>query len=369
MAFWQNPFVSVLKTFKITPDSGAPNASKSTKRGEIFGDVREETDHDIRCTIWRLSGTISANNYIQFPPKKSSNSNLNLVGRYIYMAFKPVPLKYFVMHFDYITTDNLTIRISFSNLYKSAKITSTMCQFPFVVPPSKNTVEDVAGCHGLTGKSPRSTSWTMFIIDNKALLRRHTNREFGSLKSIQICSNLLLKGVYTSNTEYDPQITLKQARTEGIKSVSENLAPMPREMNFLSKKGKSWDTTYQLIRFPSNTIDGNVPFDSVQKSTLTQKEMRILNPRPIPNTKTEIKRPASAPVKTKKKVFTEIPEVAQVTLESSIVKSVEILNDEEMMDVDIESDKTTILQTKIIKKRDVIPLIELGLGTVLDQLY
>jgi len=73
MAFWQNPFVSILKTFKIQPDSGAPGKAgtkSGQKRGEICGDVKDETDHDIRCTIWKLSGTISANNYIQFPPKK-----------------------------------------------------------------------------------------------------------------------------------------------------------------------------------------------------------------------------------------------------------------------------------------------------------
>ena len=74
------------------------------------------------------------------------------------------------------------------------------------------------------------------------------------LKSVQICSNLLLKGVFTSNTEYDPQINIKQARLEGIKSVSENLAPMPREMNFIIPKGKNWEDLYHMIRFPANTL-------------------------------------------------------------------------------------------------------------------
>ena len=144
MSFWQNPFVSVFKTFKLE-DSGAPNQPKTSKKGEISGDVKEETDHDIRSSVWRISGSILANNFIQFPPKKSQNQGLNLVGRYTYLAFKPIPLKYFVMHFDLLTTDNQTIRISFSNLYKNAKNTAGMSQFPFIVPPSKNSVQDVAG--------------------------------------------------------------------------------------------------------------------------------------------------------------------------------------------------------------------------------
>ena len=102
-------------------------------------------------------------------------------------------LKYFVMHFDYVTSDSLTIRVSFSNLYKSAKITQTMCQFPFVVPASKNTVDDLAGGKGQTGKSPKSTSWTMFIVDNHTLLKIHTGRQFSHLKSVQMCSHMTLK--------------------------------------------------------------------------------------------------------------------------------------------------------------------------------
>ena len=55
-----------------------------------------------------------------------------------------------------------------------------MCQFPFVVPPKKNTVEDVAGFAGAAGKSPRATSWTMFIVDNK--VRCNKQRIFTSWK-------------------------------------------------------------------------------------------------------------------------------------------------------------------------------------------
>ena len=132
---------------------------------------------------------------------------------------------------------------------------------------------------------------------------------------MQICANMLLKGIYTSSTEYDPKISLKQARAEGIKSVCENLAPMPREINFVVKKGQNWDDTYQFIRFPAKTIGSDPPFDSAQKSDLPQKDQRILNPRPIPNKPTKT-RHISPDIKIPEKIeFAEIPEKLTVTFD------------------------------------------------------
>ena len=65
MTFWQNPYVSVFKTFKLTA-GGAPGVNKSQKKGETKGDVKEESDHDIRSSVWKISGTVPANNFIQF---------------------------------------------------------------------------------------------------------------------------------------------------------------------------------------------------------------------------------------------------------------------------------------------------------------
>ena len=75
MTFWQNPYVSVFKTFKLTA-GGAPGVNKSQKKGETKGDVKEESDHDIRSSVWKISGTVPANNFIQF------NKNMNLQGRF-----------------------------------------------------------------------------------------------------------------------------------------------------------------------------------------------------------------------------------------------------------------------------------------------
>ena len=63
----------------------------------------------------------------------------------------------------------------------------------------------------------------MFIIDLKASLQIYFKARFRHLKSVTICSSCQLKGVFTSSTEYDPQITIAESRAAGCKSSTENL--------------------------------------------------------------------------------------------------------------------------------------------------
>ena len=49
-----------------------------------------------------------------------------------------------MVHMDVATSDGLVIRISFSNLFKEFKATSTWLQFPFVCHPAKGTVSEYA---------------------------------------------------------------------------------------------------------------------------------------------------------------------------------------------------------------------------------
>lgn len=88
--------------------------------------------------MYKIVGSIPASNYIQLP--NTSSQSLGLTGRYLYLLFKPVPGKYFVVHIDVATVDGLVVRISFSNLFKEFKSTSTWLQFPFVCPAGKTSV-------------------------------------------------------------------------------------------------------------------------------------------------------------------------------------------------------------------------------------
>lgn len=106
-------------------------------------------DKSIKCTVHKITGSIPAGNYVQLP--KLQSQSLGLTGKYIYILFKPIPTKYFVVHIDVATQDNLVVRISFSNLFKDFKSTSTWLQFPFLCNTPKGSVHSLAAV-GSKGK-------------------------------------------------------------------------------------------------------------------------------------------------------------------------------------------------------------------------
>lgn len=58
-------------------------------------------DKTLKCTVYRVRGAVSASNYIQLP--KTSTQSLGLTGRYLYVLFRPLPAKHFVIHLDVST--------------------------------------------------------------------------------------------------------------------------------------------------------------------------------------------------------------------------------------------------------------------------
>jgi hypothetical protein len=50
------------------------------------GDVVQATDRQIQKNVFKIRGTIAANNYVRFPREVSkSNQGLGLTGRYVYI--------------------------------------------------------------------------------------------------------------------------------------------------------------------------------------------------------------------------------------------------------------------------------------------
>lgn len=99
--------------------------------------------------MYKITGSIPASNYIQLP--QTSTQSLGLTGRYVYLMFRPVPVKYFVVHADVATQDGLVVRISFSNLFREFKSTSTWLQFPFVCHMASSSISGAARmtCRGV----------------------------------------------------------------------------------------------------------------------------------------------------------------------------------------------------------------------------
>uniref|UniRef100_A0A8C3RUN9 WD repeat-containing protein 90 n=1 Tax=Chelydra serpentina TaxID=8475 RepID=A0A8C3RUN9_CHESE len=235
-ALWQHPYLNVFKHFKVE------EWKRSTKEGDVTTFM--VTDKTLKGTVYRIRGSIPASNYIQLP--KTSTQSLGLTGHYLYLLFKPMPGKYFVVHLDVTTEDSQVVRISFSNLFKEFKSTATWLQFPFIY---------------LVGVAPANVRWTCLMLDLHYILSMYLNRHYSYLKSIKLCSNLLVKNLYTSDLLFDPGVTFSEARQ--AKLAFHGISPMPREMAFPVPKGENWHDRYDYIRFPS---DGSkLPYDSIQK--------------------------------------------------------------------------------------------------------
>lgn len=106
-----------------------------------------DQDKTLKGTVYRISGSIPAANYVQLP--NTSTQSLGLTGRYMYLLFKPTPAKHFVVHMDVATQDGLVVRMSFSNLFREFKLTSTWLQFPFVCHAASSSI---SGATGLTSR-------------------------------------------------------------------------------------------------------------------------------------------------------------------------------------------------------------------------
>lgn len=123
--------------------------------------------------MYRIRGSVCASNYIQLP--KTSTQSLGLTGRYLYLLFRPLSTKHFVIHLDLATEvpssgaesvggtlhpwcpllspygqplspqDKQVIRVSLSNLFKEFKSTATWLQFPFICEAGTSRKGDRGG--------------------------------------------------------------------------------------------------------------------------------------------------------------------------------------------------------------------------------
>uniref|UniRef100_G1QEM5 WD repeat domain 90 n=1 Tax=Myotis lucifugus TaxID=59463 RepID=G1QEM5_MYOLU len=231
---WQHPFLNVFRQFKVD----------EWKRSTKEGDVATVMDKTLKCTVYRIRGTVSASNYIQLP--KTSTQSLGLTGRYLYLLFRPLSTKHFVIHLDLSTEDRQVIRVSLSNLFKEFKSTATWLQFPFICEGTSRKGDAEMG--HLAGAAPPGARWTCLQLDLHDLLLVYLNRRYSHLKSVRLCASLLVRNLYTSDLCFDPAVTVAEARRAKLP-----VTPMPREMAFPVPKGENWHDHYIHIRFPSDS--------------------------------------------------------------------------------------------------------------------
>lgn len=204
---WQHPFVDVFKLVNLN----------EWRVAQKEGDVTECLDRVTGKRVYRIVGSISAANYIQVPKNKSQVKNLGLTGQYVYLQILEVQEKLFSLHLEYVINNNKTkadepLRISLSNLFKETKLTNSGLQI---------------ACH-------LGEKWAVVVLDMKGLLTKFIGPHISThtLKSVTICSNIFVKGVYTSDNLYD-------------------CSNLPREMSFKLTRDQKWEDLYDWVVFTS----------------------------------------------------------------------------------------------------------------------
>uniref|UniRef100_A0A8C3V376 WD repeat-containing protein 90 n=1 Tax=Catharus ustulatus TaxID=91951 RepID=A0A8C3V376_CATUS len=249
LAAWQRPYLNIFKHFRV----------EEWKRSAKEGDVAALTDTRLKGTIYRIRGSNPASSYLQLP--RAGTQSLGLTGRYLYLLFRPLPRKHFLVHLDVTTEENQVVRISFSSVFKEFKSTATWLQFPFVCgAASEGTArrgEELGlGWHTTTkidcapGAAPADTRWTCLVLDLPSILALYLSRRYSHLRGVKLCCNLLVKNLCTSDLLFEPGVTFGEARLGDLSC--RGVAPMPRELAFPVPKGEKWHNLYDYIRYSSS---------------------------------------------------------------------------------------------------------------------
>ncbi|CAN0024134.1 unnamed protein product [Lampetra planeri] len=234
---WQHPYVNVFKHCKVD------EWKKASKEGEVTSAM----DKTIKETVYKVVGHIPAANYIQLP--KTSTQSLGLTGRYLYLLFKPIPTKHFIVHLDVSTEENQVVRISFSSLFREFKVTATWLQFPFVCGSARGLLHEPSEHSTTRGKCapvPMDARWTCLVLDLHYILSIYLNRRYSHLKAVRLCCSMLVRNLFTSDTLYQPGAPVVACGRSG--QLPQGLGAMPREMAFYLPKGASWHDVYDFIR-------------------------------------------------------------------------------------------------------------------------
>jgi len=208
-SLWQHPFVDLFKYVTLN----------EWKLASKEGDVTEILDKTTARKSFKITGSISASNYIQIPKAKSSVKSLGLTGRFVYIELQVPVKKMFSIHLDFQVTGRNIIRFSVSNLFKEVKNqNNSILQIP-CQPSKKWTVV----CLDI----PKFLTQYKLMAPNVEAAGSHT------LRSVQICSNLTIRSIYTSDNHYNPD-------------------SLPREMQFKCGKNDKWTTIYNWHNAPTN---------------------------------------------------------------------------------------------------------------------
>lgn len=155
-----------------------------------------------------------------------------------------------------VTSTGMVIRISFSNLFKEFKSTSTWLQFPFVegTHRSKDPGSSGVASEGGPQKAVDLSRWNLLVVDLKTTLSKYVHAKYAYLKNMKLCANLVVRNVYTSDQRYSPLVNSEGSSENKYNGYALSL---PRELSLPVPKESSFLNSYNYVEFPLDSDEKN----------------------------------------------------------------------------------------------------------------
>lgn len=145
-----------------------------------------------------------------------SVSNLSLPHRYLYILFRPLSRKYFIIKFELCLKDKReAVLVSISNVINKVKISSDSLDIPYSFNETTPTSQATP--------TPDNSCWTCLVIDHLTIASDYWGRGYECINSVKICANVLLKSLITSDNLYHPHTNDQLLTT---------LLPVPKGLTF-----------------------------------------------------------------------------------------------------------------------------------------
>ena len=149
------------------------------------GDVADTMDKGIGRPVIKIKGAVSANNHIDF-------EGLNLTGQFVYIQLKLLSPSIATFHLEIVTTADVSLRLTVSTLYAGdrARFLGRSLRLPL----------------------PVHQGWMLVVLDMNRIVEnfcvsgggsgRHPPSTLKAIKRVQLCSNMLVRDVVTSNKRF-----------------------------------------------------------------------------------------------------------------------------------------------------------------------
>ncbi|CAI2729226.1 unnamed protein product [Schistosoma spindalis] len=235
----QNPYFNIMKHYPV---------SLWKKRGNV-NEICFVMDTTINSKVLLIDGLVTAVNHITTPNNKKYN--LSLTGEYLYLIFKPVKNKKFLVRLDCRTESGVAYRVTVSNALRLPRVSNLSLCLPL---PSLTASSDL--------EEPK---WVVLRFDLRKIINKYSSYHYHSLIRLQLCCSLLIYAAFTSDNRYSPFVVSK-------KNMHKNsVLPLPKEFQPVLNLQKLYGT-FELVTIPG---DGTENFEA--KNTGNAKTTENIN--------------------------------------------------------------------------------------------